>query len=48
MKEFTLKLTEKDVEVIGIALGEVLFKFAFPVIQKLQTQINEQVNEKKE
>ncbi len=43
MKEFALKLNEQDVQVIGVALGEIAFKLAAPVINKLQQQINEQV-----
>ena len=43
MKEFNLKLNEQDLNVIGLALGEIVFKLANPVIQKLQQQINEQV-----
>jgi len=48
MKEFIIKLDEKDIQVIGTALGEIAFKAAAPVIQKLQEQINEQVKESKE
>ena len=43
MKEFNLKLNEQDLHIIGLALGEIAFKLANPVVQKLQQQINEQV-----
>ena len=45
MKIINLKLNEQDIQVIGLALGEIAFKLASPVIQKLQQQINEQVKE---
>ena len=45
MKEFSIKLNEQDIQVIGIGLGEVVYKLANPVIQKLQQQINEQQKE---
>ena len=46
MKEFNLKLTEQDVNIIAVALGEIAFKLAHPLINKLQTQINEQQKER--
>ena len=41
--EFTLTaLTDQDINVIGVALQEVPFKLAAPLIAKLQAQVNEQ------
>jgi len=42
--KFTLKVTEKDVEIIGSALAELPFKSVASLVGKLQTQINEQQN----
>lgn len=45
MKNFTLNLTEQDVQVIGAALGEISFKHANPVVVKIQQQVNQQIEQ---
>jgi hypothetical protein len=46
--EFTLKVTEKDVETIGNALAELPFKQVAALVSSLQNQINEQTLPPKE
>ena len=46
MKEFKLVLSEQEVNVLGVALGEIAFKLAAPVINKIQQQVNEQLQSK--
>jgi hypothetical protein len=40
--EYTITLTDVEVEIIGKGLQELPFKYALPVIQKLQKQCQEQ------
>lgn len=40
--EFNLKVTDKDIEVIGAALAELPFKTVSDLVMRLQLQINEQ------
>ncbi len=42
MKEFTLTVTEQDIQILSAALAEMPFKVSAALIAKLQSQINEQ------
>lgn len=39
---FKIELTEQDLQVLNIALGEIPFKIAAPLVDKLNKQIAEQ------
>lgn len=43
MIEFNFKLTEGEVQIVVNGLNEIARKYSEPVIQKMQTQINEQL-----
>jgi len=40
--DYTLILTDNDLQVIGIALGELPFKVSSPLVDKLNKQIEKQ------
>lgn len=42
--EFTLSVTEEEIKVLSIALSELPYKMSSNLINKLQLQINEQIN----
>jgi hypothetical protein len=42
-KTFTLTVTEQDLNIISAGIAELPFKVSAALIQKLQGQINEQV-----
>ncbi len=39
---YKIELTEQDLQVLNIALGEIPFKIAAPLVEKLNKQIVEQ------
>lgn len=43
-KAFTLTVTEQEIQIISAGLSELPFKAVAALIQKLQEQINAQVN----
>lgn len=45
LSEYILKLTSQELQILGLALGELPFKQSAPLINKLQTQIQEQEKE---
>ena len=40
--EYTLKITEQELQILSTALGKLSFELVAPVITKLQAQITEQ------
>jgi len=42
MAEYTIKLTEQDLQTLSAGLGEIPFKIAAPLVGKLNKQIAEQ------
>ena len=40
--EYIIKLTEQDLQILSAALGEIPFKIAAPLVDKLNKQIAEQ------
>ena len=41
--EFTIQFTEKQLEVLNLALQELPFKLAAPLFESINKQINQQV-----
>lgn len=42
MKMFKIELTEQDLQILSAALGEIPFKIAAPLVDKINQQIAEQ------
>jgi hypothetical protein len=42
---YTLTLTEQEVQVLGAALAELPFKVSSALITKIQSQINDQITD---
>lgn len=40
--EYKIMLTEQDLQILSAALGEIPFKIAAPLVEKLNKQIAEQ------
>ena len=40
--EYKITLTEQDLQILSAALGEIPFKIAAPLVEKLNKQIAEQ------
>lgn len=40
--EFTLRFTAQDMEILNLAIGEIPFKLAAPLVAKINKQISEQ------
>ena len=39
---YKIELTEQDLQVLNMAIGEIAFKLAAPLVEKLNKQIAEQ------
>jgi len=39
---YKIELTEQDLQILSVALGEIPFKLAAPLVEKLNKQIAEQ------
>jgi hypothetical protein len=46
-KEFTLTLTLEEINALGVGLGFIIFNKAKPIIDKIESQINLQMQEEK-
>ena len=45
---YKIELTEQDLKVLNMAIGEIAFKVAAPLVEKINKQITEQQQQTKE